>query len=169
MRDAASPEDADQAAMRALIEKTLALEECSKESSFGAEPSPLALLQWCLRRASDAAMLAFETARRWLPCGPIVQPSWLGIERWLTQRISLVRRVAASSQTIAALSLPTEEARHRVLSVKIAIGKILLTLIALACGASVGREGPTVQVGASIMHALRRFARFSAVWMSTAA
>jgi len=34
---------------------------------------------------------------------------------------------------------------------KICAGKILLTVAGLLCGASVGREGPTVQVGAGIM------------------
>ena len=34
--------------------------------------------------------------------------------------------------------------------------------MALGSGASVGREGPTVQIGASIMHSLGRLARFSA-------
>ena len=61
-------------------------------------------------------------------------------------------------QTIAALSLPTEAGRDRVLSLRMAVGKVALTLLGLASGASVGREGPTVQVGASIMHALGRFA-----------
>jgi H+/Cl- antiporter ClcA len=41
-------------------------------------------------------------------------------------------------------------------SIRIAIGKILLTLFGLLCGASIGREGPTVQVGASIMFAIGR-------------
>lgn len=39
-------------------------------------------------------------------------------------------------------------------------GKILLTVLGLMFGTSVGREGPTVQVGASIMHSLGNFARF---------
>jgi H+/Cl- antiporter ClcA len=34
-----------------------------------------------------------------------------------------------------------------------------MTLLGLACGASIGREGPTVQVGASIMHALGNLLR----------
>src|SRR3954469_17612107 len=33
---------------------------------------------------------------------------------------------------------------------------MLLTLLALLCGGSVGREGPTVQVGASVMFAIGR-------------
>jgi H+/Cl- antiporter ClcA len=44
---------------------------------------------------------------------------------------------------------------------RIAIGKLILTVAALLSGASIGREGPTVQIGASIMHSLRRFTRFS--------
>lgn len=43
---------------------------------------------------------------------------------------------------------------------RIAIGKLALTTSALACGASVGREGPSVQIGASILYAARRWAKF---------
>ena len=42
---------------------------------------------------------------------------------------------------------------------RIAIGKILLTTLGLCAGASVGREGPTVQIGAAIMHTLGRWIR----------
>ena len=49
-----------------------------------------------------------------------------------------------------------------VLSTRIAVGKVLLTLVGLGCGASIGREGPTVQVGATIMHALGRGAAAAA-------
>lgn len=54
-----------------------------------------------------------------------------------------------------------ERARGRVLTLRFAFGKILLTLVGLSCGASIGREGPTVQVGAAIMHSLGRLVRFS--------
>lgn len=64
-------------------------------------------------------------------------------------------------QTIAALD-PKESSRIRnsVLSLRVAVGKILLTIFGLLCGASVGREGPTVQIGAAIMHSLGSLARF---------
>jgi len=59
-------------------------------------------------------------------------------------------------QAIAAMDVAAEERRSGLLSIRIAIGKIVLTLLGLACGASIGREGPTVQVGASIMLAAGR-------------
>jgi H+/Cl- antiporter ClcA len=42
----------------------------------------------------------------------------------------------------------------------------VLTIAALACGASVGREGPTVQIGASIMYSLGRFIRLPAAGLN---
>jgi len=64
-------------------------------------------------------------------------------------------------QVIAALQIQDEKLRGAVLSLKIAAGKIVVTLFALVVGAAVGREGPTVQIGASVMHAFGKFARFS--------
>lgn len=64
-------------------------------------------------------------------------------------------------QTIASLE-PSEarEVREQVLSLRVTLGKIMLTIMGLFFGASVGREGPTVQIGASIMHRLGSLARF---------
>src|ERR1700751_1444541 len=56
-------------------------------------------------------------------------------------------------QTIAAINTTSEQKHSHVLSIRIALGKAMLTLGGLAFGASIGREGPTVQIGASIMHA----------------
>ncbi len=54
-------------------------------------------------------------------------------------------------QAIAARQIRDDAERRRLLSLKLIIGKIGLTVVALLGGASVGREGPTVQVGATIM------------------
>lgn len=55
-------------------------------------------------------------------------------------------------QTIAAISEADDKKSSHLLSIRIMIGKIMLTIGGLAVGASIGREGPTVQIGASIMH-----------------
>ncbi|MBX5154732.1 chloride channel protein [Rhizobium lentis] len=60
-------------------------------------------------------------------------------------------------QAIAARHLRDAEDRTRLLSLRLVFGKILLTVLGLASGASIGRERPTVQVGASIMLAVARF------------
>lgn len=63
-------------------------------------------------------------------------------------------------QAIAAVQFNVPGLRGTLLSLRIAAGKIALTLVGLLCGASIGREGPTVQVGAAIMYAMNRFAVF---------
>ncbi|TCL75999.1 chloride channel protein [Rhizobium sp. BK251] len=60
-------------------------------------------------------------------------------------------------QAMAARHLQSDKERLSLLSLKLAFGKILLTLIGLLSGASIGREGPTVQVGAAFMLAVARF------------
>ncbi len=59
-------------------------------------------------------------------------------------------------QAIAARHLETHAERQRLLSLKVGFGKVVLTLAGLLSGASIGREGPTVQVGAAIMMAVGR-------------
>ncbi|NJD30699.1 MAG: chloride channel protein [Gammaproteobacteria bacterium] len=113
---------------------------------------------------SEAAMSVFRRACgswHWWPL--VATPAGLALCVWITQRWFPGSEGSGIPQTIAALGLATETERDRVLGLRIAFGKILVTLAALASGASIGREGPSVQVGASIMHSLRRFARFPAV------
>lgn len=63
-------------------------------------------------------------------------------------------------QAIAALRSRNERMRRNVLSLRIAFGKLLLTLLGFVGGASIGREGPTVHIGASVMYSLGRYTHF---------
>jgi H+/Cl- antiporter ClcA len=93
----------------------------------------------------------------WLPF--IVAPTGLTIAFLLTRYVFPGAQGSGIPQTIAALHMHDPAMVDRVLSLRIAVGKVLLTLLGLASGASIGREGPTVQVGASIMHALGNLLR----------
>lgn len=95
----------------------------------------------------------------------IVTPVGLASVVYFTRRFFAGSEGSGIPQTIAALKLEDPVARSKILSLKNAMGKIFLTLLALMSGASVGREGPTVQIGASIMHALGWFGRFSKIDM----
>jgi len=63
-------------------------------------------------------------------------------------------------QTIAALEMKSDADRKKMLSMRILVGKVLLTTLGLFSGASMGREGPTVQVGACIMYCCRKVTTF---------
>lgn len=87
----------------------------------------------------------------------VVTPLGFALSVFLTIRVFPNAQGSGIPQAIAARHLTDHKARENLVSLRIAIGKIILTLFGLLCGASVGREGPTVQIGASIMFALGRF------------
>lgn len=95
----------------------------------------------------------------WLPF--IVMPAGLALCVWLTREFFQGSQGSGIPQTIASLQIEDEKQLSKLLSLRIAFGKILITFLALCSGASVGREGPSVQIGASIMYSLRRLTHFS--------
>ncbi|MDB5397200.1 MAG: chloride channel protein [Rhodospirillales bacterium] len=54
-------------------------------------------------------------------------------------------------QAIAARFIQDRPTLERLLSLRVALGKVALTVLGLAVGASIGREVPTVQIGASTL------------------
>lgn len=89
-----------------------------------------------------------------------VPPLGLVMIAWLTRHVFKGTEGSGIPQAIAALSMHSHALRSRVLSVRVAFGKILLTCGGLLSGASIGREGPTVHIGAAIMYSLRHIAPF---------
>lgn len=92
----------------------------------------------------------------WLPF--IITPAGLVAVAWLTRRFFPNSQGSGIPQTIAAIQT---ESTGRLLSIRIAIGKVILTLFGLASGASIGREGPTVHIGAALMYSIARYSRFT--------
>ncbi len=93
----------------------------------------------------------------------VVGPAGLAFVVWITRKFFPGSQGSGIPQTIAAIDTENEELRGNYLSIRLALGKFLLTVVGLFSGASVGREGPTVQIGASIMQSLGRFTRFSRI------
>jgi len=87
----------------------------------------------------------------------VLPPLGLTLIAWLTRRFFQGSEGSGIPQAIAALSMKSHKMRSKVLSLKVAFAKIFLTCLGLLSGASIGREGPTVHVGASIMYSLRKF------------
>jgi H+/Cl- antiporter ClcA len=83
----------------------------------------------------------------------LLMPAAFALLSWICRRVFPGAQGSGIPQTIAAMEGPLPLQPHPLLSLRIMAGKILLTLGGLAAGASIGREGPTVQIGASIMHA----------------
>ena len=92
--------------------------------------------------------------------GLLLSPLALLTVAFLTRSVFPGTEGSGIPQAIAALRSGEDSMRKRLLSVRIAVGKILMTLLGLLGGASIGREGPTIHVGASIMYSMGRFTRF---------
>ncbi|MFC7399542.1 chloride channel protein [Chelatococcus sp. GCM10030263] len=109
-------------------------------------------------KAADWAQLLFHGMRSeawWSPL--LLTPIGFVVSVWLVRKVFPGSEGSGIPQAIAARHLRTHDERQHLLALPIAAGKILLTLLGLACGASIGREGPTVQIGAAIMLRLARF------------
>ncbi|BCH31101.1 chloride channel protein [Mesorhizobium sp. L-8-10] len=97
--------------------------------------------------------------RRYLPL--LVTPAGFALCAWLAATVFPGSQGSGIPQAIAARHLRDDEDRRPILSLRLALGKILLTVTGLFCGASIGREGPTVQVGASVMLTAARWGGMS--------
>lgn len=89
------------------------------------------------------------------PLAPLViMPAGFALLAYLSRRFFPGTQGSGIPQTVAAIDKTGAMKNSELLSLRIVAGKFMLTLGGLAVGASIGREGPTVQIGASIMHAI---------------
>lgn len=88
----------------------------------------------------------------------LVTPLGFGIAVYFARTVFPNSQGSGIPQVIAARQIDDEAGRGALVSLRIAFGKIVVMMIGLLCGASIGREGPTVQVGAAIMGFIGRAA-----------
>lgn len=110
--------------------------------------------EWFRHQANQSVYMPF-----------IITPIGLMILVWLTRTVFPGAQGSGIPQSIATIEMTRHEDRARLLSLRIAAGKILLTIGGLFSGASIGREGPTVHVGAAIMYSLGNLAKFPSHFM----
>ena len=98
---------------------------------------------------------ALIAGRSWLPF--FLTPSIGMLTVWLTRRYFTGAQGSGIPQVIAASRLVAQgKSINTLISLRIAFGKIILGALALLGGFSTGREGPSVQIAASIMHAAHK-------------
>ncbi len=105
------------------------------------------LAQWGLRR-----LIGISASLPWL-----LAPLGFGLIAWLTRRYFRGAEGSGIPQTIFAIRADSGELGERFLRPKVVLGRVALAGATLLCGGSIGREGPTVHVGAVIVHAVCRW------------
>ena len=110
-----------------------------------------------MAKAADAAQAAFRQTLHLSPAlALLLCPAGFALAAWLARTVFPNSQGSGIPQVIAARALDDPQARHALISLRVAAGKIVVMCLGLLCGASIGREGPTVQVGAAIMATLGR-------------
>lgn len=111
---------------------------------------------------TEAASDAFEHLRRldhvgaWLPLA--WTPAVVVVLLWWTRRHAPGAQGSGVPQVVLALDDDTpSEQRRRLVSLPLSLHKIGLVAGGLLAGLSIGREGPTVQVGAGVMQHAQRW------------
>jgi H+/Cl- antiporter ClcA len=90
----------------------------------------------------------------WLPL--LLTPAIGALGVWMTRRFFPGAEGSGIPQVIATLH-EERDLGPRLLNLRILVGKIAISFLSILGGFTIGREGPTIHVGAALMFSLRRF------------
>ena len=101
----------------------------------------------------------FARAAAWAWWVPLVlAPVVTALVVWLTRRFAPGAAGSGIPQVMAALEIDVSPSSRRLfVSLQLAASKLLLTAAGLLGGLSLGREGPSVQISAGVMHSARHW------------
>jgi len=116
-----------------------------------------ALVFALIEKGADGPLREIHRNLPWLP--PLIIPFSLWLILFLRDKYFRGTDGTGIPQTIASLRLGPGSERDKLLSFRVAGGKILLTALGLLSFFSIGREGPSVQLGACCMHSISRLRR----------
>lgn len=121
----------------------------------------LGLVAVIFAKMADVSNSQFNQWQQQYPSLPfLITPLGFALISIVTVKIFPNAQGSGVPQTIAAISENSFAKRQQLLSLKIALGKVLLCCLAILCGASMGREGPTVHIGASLFLWVGTLAQF---------
>jgi H+/Cl- antiporter ClcA len=109
-------------------------------------------------KCTDLALAALHRMTHavfWLPY--LLAPFGFATLSFLTRRYFAGAEGSGIPQTIFALRPAAGVVGDQLLRPRVAVGRMVLAMAGLLCGGSIGREGPTVHVGAIITRAFARF------------
>lgn len=108
--------------------------------------------------SEHALSLFFSLQGTWWWAPLVWTPLLTAIIAWCTQRWAPGASGSGIPQVMAALAPETPPAsRHLFVSMRLTVAKLLLTASGCLAGLSLGREGPSVQIAAGVMHHTRRW------------
>ena len=109
-------------------------------------------------RMADVAQLGLRRLVEDWPWWPwVLAPPGFCAVAWLTRRYFRGAEGSGIPQTIFALKPDAGESGERFLQPHVVVGRMALACVGLLCGGSIGREGPTVHVGAVVAHTFGRW------------
>jgi len=109
-------------------------------------------------RLADVAQALFRRLLGAYPFAPwVLAPAGFFAIAWITRRYFRGAEGSGIPQTIFALRPQADETAAGLLKPHVVIGRMALAGAGLLCGGSIGREGPTVHVGAVITHIFGRW------------
>ncbi|MCP5266500.1 MAG: chloride channel protein [Burkholderiaceae bacterium] len=107
-------------------------------------------------RLADAAFTLFRTVEARFEYAPLLITPLVGVLCvWLTRRYFAGSEGSGIPQVIATVQSGEPARRDRLLSLRVVFGKIAVSTLGLFGGFTIGREGPSVHVGASLLYNMR--------------